>query len=275
MFGNAVLTGMDALVKSLSAGYATSQLVGSRFLAAGLWVALWLAATRGGWPRADRLGAHALRAVTMVVAALCFFYALGRMPLAELFAITLTSPLFIALFGALILRERVRWTLAAAIALGFAGVLIVVGEGLGNGGHAQPLAVAAALLTPIVYAFSIILLRQQTAHEPAAVIVCVQSLFAAVLIAPVAASDFVMPDLGDALRFAAVGFLGAFGYLCFAYALARTAAARFSIIEYTGLIWAALFGYAFFGEVPRVPVWIGAALIISACLLVMRQKQTS
>lgn len=272
MFGNALLTAMDAVVKGMSADFPTSQLVGTRFLAAGLWVGLWLAMTRPGWPRLDRLGAHALRAFIMVTSAMCFFYALGRIPLAELFSITLTSPLFIALFGALFLRERVRWTIAAAIAIGFSGVLVIVGEGLGGGGTAQPLAVAAALLTPVIYAAGIVLLRAQTAHDSPAVIVCIQSLLATLFIAPVIATEFVAPDGAALLRFAVIGLLGASGYLCFTFALSRTAAARFSIVEYTGLLWAALFGYVFFAEVPRLPVWIGATLIISACVLVMRAK---
>ena len=47
---------------------------------------------------------------------------------------------------------------------------------------------------------------------------------------------------------------------------------RFSVIEYTSLIWATLFGYAFFNEIPRPAVWLGAVLIIGACVMVMRDK---
>jgi S-adenosylmethionine uptake transporter len=50
------------------------------------------------------------------------------------------------------------------------------------------------------------------------------------------------------------------------------AAPRFAVLEYTGLLWAAGFGYIFFGEIPTLYVWLGAGLIIVGCVLVMRVR---
>jgi drug/metabolite transporter (DMT)-like permease len=271
--GMALLCAMDAVVKALPPEMPTVQIVCLRFLATAAFMAGWLLAKRPGWPRLDRLGAHAIRAVIMVLSAASFFYALARMPLAELFAICLTSPLFIALLGAVFLRERVRLAIMGAIAMGFAGVLVIVGDGFGGAQTVPVGALIAALLSPVIYGSGIVLLRAQTAHESPEVIVFVQSLLASLMIAPVVAADFLPLDRNLVLSFALVGLFGASGYLCYAYALSLTTAARFSIVEYTGLLWAAFFGYVFFAEVPRLAVWLGAALIIGACLLVLREKK--
>jgi S-adenosylmethionine uptake transporter len=274
IFGMALLCSMDAVVKGMPAGTPTLQIVCLRFLATGALLGIWLAIARPGWPRRATLGIHALRAVTMVLAATTFFYALARIPLAELFVISLTSPLFIALFGALFLREGFRARIALAIAVGFGGVLVVAAGDLGRGGGLaiDPWALGAAILSPITYGASIVLLRVQSTQERPEVIVFTQSLLAGFMTAPIVGFDFVPLDLNLAVRFAAVGLLGASGYICFARALSMTTAGRFSVIEYTSLIWATLFGYAFFNEIPRPAVWLGAVLIIGACVMVMRDK---
>jgi S-adenosylmethionine uptake transporter len=263
---------LDTVVKGLSADFSTIQIVCLRFMMTCVWLGLWLAVRRAGWPSFNRLGVHAVRALTVIAASGSFFYALGRMPFAELFAICLTSPLFMALFGAIFLRERVRLSIAGAIAIGFAGVIVIVGDGFGSAQTTDPTALVAALLSPIVYASNIVILRAQTAHESPDMIVLMQSLCAGLFTLPVAALDFHPLTLDTALLFVLIGLLGASGHLLFAYALSRTSAARFSIVEYTGLLWAAVFGYIFFAEVPKLTVWIGAALIIAACLLVLREK---
>jgi len=272
LLGMALFTAMDAMVKGLTPHFPTFQIVCLRFLFTAIWIGVALLVLRPGWPRRDKVAAHALRAVLMVATAVCFFYALGQVPLAELFALSLTSPLFIALFGALFLRERLSPVLLVAIAIGFCGVLVIMREGFGGIDAIAPLALGAAILAPVTYALGIVLLRSQTAHEPLTVIVFMQSLFVALFTAPVALAEFVWPNADLWLRFFAVGLLGTIGYLCFAYALSRTSAARFSVVEYSGLLWAALLGYVFFAEVPRVGVWLGAGLIVAACLLALRDK---
>lgn len=272
--GTAVLTGMDALVKFLSASFPTFQIVLLRYAMMVLWMLGPIALMRPGWPLRARLPAHAGRAALNVLTAGTFFYALGRLPLAEVFALSFTSPIFIAMFGALLLGERLRWRVVVAIAAGFAGMLVIVAAGAGSsaGGPAEPLAIAAALAAPVTYALGIVLLRAQTAHEPPMVIVFVQGVLVLLFVAPIAAIDLRPPQGTDWLAFALVGLFGAVGHLAFAHALARTTAARFSVAEYTGLLWAALFGYVFFAEVPTLNVWVGAALIVAGCLLVLRQR---
>jgi S-adenosylmethionine uptake transporter len=274
LLGMALLTAMDALIKGLTAHFATFQIVCFRFLASALILAALVGVQRPGWPRRDRLGAHAIRAALMVLTAATFYFAISRLPLAEVFVLTMTSPVIIALLGVLFIGERLRWVGAVAILFGFGGVVVIMADQIATPNFGEALALAAAMLSPVCYAASIVLLRTQTAHEPPLTIVFVQSIFIAAMSAPLAAAfDFHWPDLEMALRFLAVGLLGTAGHLCFAHALSRTTAARFSVVEYTGLVWAALFGYVFFAELPRPAVWAGAVLIVGACIIIMRAKE--
>jgi S-adenosylmethionine uptake transporter len=273
--GMALLTAMDSIVKGLSAEFAVFQMAFLRFGFAALWVGLLVAIRRLGLPRRARMPFHATRAALMAVTASSFFYALGQLPLAQVFALSFTSPIFIAIFGAVFIREPLRWPVLVAIACGFAGMLtIVFGAGpAARAGTADPLAIAAALVAPVTYALSIVLLRAETAHEPPEAIVLVQSALVCLFLAPVAALDFKMPDAAAWAMFALVGLLGASGFLMFAQALVRMSAARFGVIEYTGLLWAALVGYLFFAEVPSLATWAGAAMIVAGCLVATRARR--
>jgi S-adenosylmethionine uptake transporter len=271
--GMVVLTAMDATVKSLSAGYPTSQIVFSRFFLVGLIIGAMALFARESWPSAQRLRVHFGRAVLMLITSSTFFYALGRLPLADVFVLSLTSPIFIALFAALFLKEPVRPAVAVAILAGFAGVLVMTfGEGGRSSASYEPFALFCALVSPVTYALGIVLLRAQTANEPVTVILATQSLMVAALVAPFTTIEAVMPASSDLPAFAAIGVLGSIGHLAFGNGLKRMPAARFAMIEYTGVVWAAMLGYAFFNETPRATAWIGTALIVAGCLIVVRNR---
>lgn len=271
--GMVLLTIMDALVKALSGSFSTPQIVFVRFLLMGLIIGALVIVARQSWPSPARLKVHLGRAVLMLITSTTFFYALGKLPLADVFVLALTSPIFIALFAALFLKERVKPAVAFAIIAGFAGVLVMVfGTGTRGSGAHEPLALACALISPVTYALGIVLLRAQTAQEPVTVILSTQSLMVAAMIAPFAAFTPAAPTSTEITLFLVIGVLGSLGHLCFGNGLKRMPAATFGMIEYTGVVWAALLGYAFFNETPRATAWIGAALIVTGCIVVLRER---
>jgi S-adenosylmethionine uptake transporter len=66
------------------------------------------------------------------------------------------------------------------------------------------------------------------------------------------------------------GLLGACGFILLTTGLRATPASTFAIVDYTSLLWAALFGFVFFTEVPELRFWIGGGLIVAACVVAMR-----
>lgn len=271
--GVALLTAMDSLVKALAPQFGTAQLIWARFAGTALWIGLWVAWLRlHTWPSARGLRSHALRAGFSLASNAFFFFALSRLPLAEVFALALTGPLFVAVLGALILKEALRPTAIAALLCGFAGAIVIIAHGLGGMAAADRLGLASAIAAPVSYAISLVLLRAQTAHEPPPVIVLVQAVMITLVIAPLTAWQWVAPDATQALMLALVGLLGAVGFLLFVHAVARLPAAEASSVEYTGLLWAAAIGWLVFNEEPSPMLWAGAALIVAGGTLLMRAR---
>ena len=135
--GIGLLSLMDATIKGLSDRYGVTEIAFARYLVGTVVMAGVLGALRPGWPSAETWRTNGLRAVLVVATALCFFHGLSVLPLAEALALSFLSPVFIALFAALLLRERVRPPVWAGLVVGFLGVGIVVAGQVGAEGVAR------------------------------------------------------------------------------------------------------------------------------------------
>lgn len=267
----AALSAMDAVVKALASDYGTAQITTMRY-AFGFLFALPLAlpALRHGLT-AQSLRANLLRGVILVATAYCFFDALGRLPLAFAVALVFTSPLWMVVLSRLILGEPITRRAIVAITLGFAGLLIIVVTGTGEdpaGRPVEPLGIVTALLASFGYALSAVLLRRQSAFDPISVLVVTQAFVSCLVIAPFGLAAFRPPDAEAWLMFVAIGMMGTLGHLLLSWGFKRAPANRLGPVDFTTFLWAVLFGYVFFGEVPDPELYLGAALIVAACLIV-------
>lgn len=275
------LSCLDAGIKELGGRFPTLEIVLLRYGAGALWclpVFAWaLVRRRTNPPSRGTLVRSATRALIILATAAMFFEALTRLPLAEAVAIVFTAPLFMALLGRLVLKEPVGKRAATAIATGFLGLLIMASGRLGGGafGEGAALGYLLALGGSLTYSLAMILTRRDSATDGVITLVSVQNLCAAVFAAPLAASVFVMPAAADWALVALIGLLGTAGHLALAWAYANAPAARLAPIEFTGLVWAPLFGFAFFAEVPAPPTIAGALLIVVACLIVARPARAA
>lgn len=270
--GIAVLSVMDAVIKGMSAYYSTFQVASLRFLCGTIVATGVVAVMRPGWPSRETVVANLLRSVAAVVTAVSFFYALGQLPLAETLVLSFLSPMFIALFGTLMLREKVDGRIVAAIAVGFIGTLVVV---LGQTGEASAArswsGVGAALLSAVTYAFSLVLLRQRAQRDKFIHIVFFQNIGPALLVLPFGLLFWQPIDSAHLPWFMTMGVLGVIGHILMATAYAKAEAARLAPLEYTALIWAAAIGYGVFHEVPTWATLGGGILIVTAAALTSRR----
>ena len=124
--GILLLTVMDAIIKSLSGRYSAVEIMYFRNITGLVLGGVLFLTLRPGWPSRGELGHHALRSGVMLCSGLMFFYALGRMPIAELFVYAFTAPIFVALFGAVLLKERLTRPVLGGLALGFSGIVAIV-----------------------------------------------------------------------------------------------------------------------------------------------------
>src|SRR5947207_1969102 len=148
---------IDAGMKVLSSTYPPLQIASLRALASLPLILVWIG-FRGGFRQVLRVrfGLHALRAAIGIVMLAALVYGLRRLPLSEAYAIFFVAPLLITVFAALILGERIGWQRWAAVAIGLAGVLIVLRP---TGAGVATLAGLSVVICAVGYALSAILVR--------------------------------------------------------------------------------------------------------------------
>lgn len=220
----------------------------------------------------------------------CYYLAVAAMPLAEVASITFTMPLFITAMSALILREYVgirRW---GAVIVGFVGVLIM----LSPSGEFNGLAVAFAFMAAITYASQTIITRFLGSHDHALTIAfnaifvfTLASLVISLLmysgIISITSShpslaffgrDWIMPAGLDLILLLVIGLIAAIGFYCLSQAYVVSEASAIAPFEFTYILWAVVFGYLFWSEVPGVTTFIGILVLISSNLYIWyRERQ--
>ena len=268
-----LLTLMDALIKLLSARYPTLQIAFMRYAFGLLGAVAYAAWHPPGWPTREAVVYNSARALIIVVTATTFFFALGRLPLADAIALSFIAPVLTALFGVSLLGERLDWRIGVALAAGFAGMLLIVGGKVGSAGLDRDTAIGAiaVLVSAIGYALNIVVLRHRATRDPLSQIVLFQNLGPALILALPVLWVWTPLTLGDAGLFALLGTLGVTAHTLLAHAFARVEAARLAPVGYVTLVWGVLLGVVIFAEVPGLGTLGGAALIVLGTLLTQRR----
>lgn len=258
---------MDATIKYLTIASPVLLVVLGRYGFGALFSGLvyW----RAGAPRitGEMWRGHMWRAVFIAGAATGFFYALSVLPFAEAVAISFIYPLIIPFIAALLLKERVRGSSLVAALIGFAGVIVAAqGAPSLEESPQHALGVASVLVSAVCFAIAMVLLRQRAQGDGPVIVSLLSSLMPGLLIAAPAIALSGPPHWEDWPIYLFMGALAAGFMYLLARAYAAAEAQQLAPIHYTELVWASLLGYAFFQETPRVEIYLGAALIIAACL---------
>jgi S-adenosylmethionine uptake transporter len=268
-----LLTLMDALIKLLTPRYATLEIAFLRYAFGLIGALIYVAWSRPGWPTREAALHNGLRACLITVTATSFFFALGRLPLADAIALSFISPVLTALMGALILGERLDWRIAGALAAGFAGMVLIVGAGVGAAGYGDDalIGAGAVLVAAVGYALNVIMLRHRATRDPLGQIVLIQNLGPALILAVPGLMVWTAPTPRDLALFALIGAIGVTAHTMLAHAFARIEAARLAPVQYITLVWGVLFGFVFFAEVPAIMTCVGAVLIVLGTLVTRRR----
>jgi len=270
--GIGLLCLMDATAKDLVSRYATLEVAFLRYVAGLVVIAAVVAWQRPGWPSKKLIKANLLRSGVMALLSITFFFALSALPLAETVALSFLSPTFLALFGAWLLRERLNPRIGIALTVGMAGVIVIIGGKLGQSSYG-PMALwgaGAALVSAVLYALSLVMLRARAQQDPIPSMILVLHIGTTLLLLLPAVWVWQNPAPLDSLKFAAAGLFGTGGHLLLANAFARSQAARLAPFEYTALIWAAGLGLVVFGEWPALATALGALFIVASAWIAER-----
>ncbi len=193
------------------------------------------------------------------------FAAFSIMPMAETTVLLFTASLFIPVLGVIFLREHVgpwRW---AAIAAGFAGVVVMASPA----GNVSALGIIVALSASLMHAVLQIVLRYLGKFESPETVtfyfVVIGTLVTALPLPFVA----VTPDVDEIPLFFGVGLTGAAAQWLLSVAFRNAPAAVVTVFNYTGIVWAMLFGWMIWNDWPLPTVLAGAAIVISSNVLMI------
>ena len=271
--GIATFSAMDVLMKGLSIDIGAYNAVLWRTGAGSILSGALYFASRPAMPDRATLRIHAVRSLFVAGMAVSFFWALARLPMAEAIAIAFIAPLATLYMAAIFLGERIGPRSIIASLLGIIGVIIIVAGKLGRGDYAPEAlwAVGAVFGSALLYAYNLILARRQAKMAEPLEIAFFQNGFVALILAIGAPWFLAVPGGDQALPLIGAAFLAVTSLLLLSWAYARAEAQILATTEYTGFLWAMLFGWMFFDEAVTWPTIAGAVLIVVGCLIVARK----
>jgi drug/metabolite transporter (DMT)-like permease len=215
--------------------------------------------------RSPAVGAMLLRSFVILAAWLCYYTAARDLQLAELTTIYFAAPVIVTILSIVILGEKVpigRW---AAVILGFVGVFVACDPtrlGLS-------LPVLLVLMAAVFWAFSIVLIRKIALAERTLVQLVLNNAFFLVIAGVPMIGVWQTPDMDQLLLLIGVGALGGLAQFTLFDGMKRAPASVVAAFEYTSLIWSFILGYLIWSDVPRREVFLGAALIVGAGLIII------
>lgn len=275
----------DAIIKAVSGDYPLTQVVATRCLVSAP-ILLAMIHFEGGIGAiiSPEFRTLAGRAALLLLAYTTYYMAFPALPLADAVALYFTVPLFTIALAAPLLGEAIGWRRISAVLVGFAGVLVMLrpGEGL-----FEPAALLS-LFAAVTYALAMLLARKVGSSASATVMAFYQNgVYLAGALGMAAffhltgiheashkSLDFlvrpwVWPTLKDFLLLASCGVIAAVAMTLITQAYRVAKASVVTSFEYTGMFWAPLWGFLFFGEIPYLTTIAGAALIVVAGLFAL------
>ncbi len=273
--GIALFSAMDAVMKgaSIAAGaysaYVLRCMIGFAMIAP-----VWRL-SGGRWPARNVLKVHLLRGVVTAFMGWTFFVALVKLPLAEAIALSFVAPLVALYLAAILLGEKIERRAIAAAILGLVGVVVIVGGRIGRERMSEDavFGLVAIILSALLYAWNLVLQRQQAlVSMPTEVGTFQNGIVALVLLIGAPVLLVIPQDLRVWIDLTLAAALAVGAALALAWAYARAEAQVLVPIEYTGFLWAALFGWLMFGEEVTSTTVVGAALIVIGCWVSTRRR---
>ncbi|MDR6103824.1 drug/metabolite transporter (DMT)-like permease [Agrobacterium larrymoorei] len=268
LFGMLLFALNDAMGKFLVSTYSLGQVIAVRSIAA--IIILLPIVWKAGLPKlvnVERPGLQVARVFFSTAELFCFYFAVAALPLADVMTYWLAAPIYVAALSPFLLGEKVGWRRWTAIGIGFVGVLIA----LKPSSASLTSAAFFSILGSAAFAF-MMLSGRQLRNTPDTVLAFWQIIGAglagivAILVAP---SGWIPIQSGfDLSLLALLGIVAMTAHVLVNRALKLADAATVAPLQYTLLLWAVVFGWLIFGDVPQLSIVIGAGLIVLSGLYI-------
>ena len=258
----------DAMGKWLMATYSVGQVLLIRSIAALAVLSPFIWCDAAAFATAPRWGLQAIRALLATVEVACFYWAVAYLPLADVMAYYLAGPIFVTAIAGTVLREPVGWRRWSAVIAGFIGVVVCLRPGVA----ALTLPALIALIGSFTFSLTMISTRFLRGTS-GTVLVTTQTVAALAFGAVAAPFAWVTPTASDLMLLGLLGMVAMVAHVCVNQSLVLAPASTVVPYQYTTILWAVLFGYFVFGDVPDAFMLTGAAIIVGAGLFIFLRER--
>lgn len=259
---------MGATIKTVSAHLPNEMVVFFRNFFGLLALLPWL--LRGGVKAlaTQHFGSHLMRSLAGLAAMYCFFYAIAHLHLAAAMLLNFTAPLFTPFIALLWLREKVGRVLWVAIAVGFAGITLILKPGMGLFSPATLIGLASGALA----ALAVVNIRRMAETEPTTRIVFYFSTISVMVSAIPLLWSWQTPEPTLWGLLAVAGIFATSGQLLLTRSYALAPAAFVGPFTYSAVVFAALLGWMLWGEKPDALTLAGTLLVCLAGIMALRRE---
>ena len=266
--GIATYSGMDVAMKGLALQIGAYNAMFWRSLITIVLAGSLYGWRKPAWPLRSVLRLHIWRGFIVSIMAFLFFWGLKYLPVAEAIGLSFIAPLIALYLSAVILHEQINRLSIVASVIGLIGAGVVIGGRLsGDYNFQMGQGILAILCSAVLYAYNLILQRQQALVAAPIEIGFCQNLTVILVFSALAPILAVVPPPAIAPQLFTASILGLFSMLMMSWAYARAPASTLLPVEYTAFAWAALLGWVFFSEAITSTTVLGTAMIVTGCLV--------
>ncbi|MBN9255581.1 MULTISPECIES: DMT family transporter [unclassified Mesorhizobium] len=259
----------DAMGKWLVASFSVGQVLLVRSIGAFIVLGPMIANQgMGKLLHIERPWLQVLRVAMVTLDTGLFYAAVVYLPLADVMSFYMAGPIYVAALSHLLLGEKVGWRRWLAILVGFCGVLVI----LKPSSAAFSLASAFALVGSIAFAFGIILNRRLRGTTDTSLVTW-QTVGSLVVGAVLTIGTWRTPSPLDIGALLLLGVVSCSAHLMITRALKLAPASTLAPLHYTLLLWAVVFGFFFFGDVPETRILVGSAIVVVAGIFIFHRQK--
>jgi drug/metabolite transporter (DMT)-like permease len=216
-------------------------------------------------------GLYLCRGMAHGMAVMLWFYAMARIPIADVTAIGYTTPIFTAVGAIVFFKERIQKRRLLAIVIGFVGTLIILRPGF----QVIEAGALAQLFAAPCFAISFLLAKKLTREQGAGEILAMLSIFCTLALLPGALLQWQTPTFSELAWLLLVAAFATAGHYALTKAFAHAPLTVTQPFAFLQLVWAILFGILLFGETPDIWVVVGAAVIVGAVTYISHREAVS
>lgn len=211
---------------------------------------------------------YALRGVVHGIAVILWFYAMARIPIAEVTALGYTAPIFVTIGAVFFFGERLHVRRIAAVAVGFLGTMVILRPGF----HEISTGQVAQLVAAPLFAASFLLAKRLTDDEDPVMIVIMLSIFCTLTLLPGAVVNWTTPSTSEVLWLGLTAVVATLGHYTMTRAIQAAPLTVTQPISFLQLIWATLLGALMFGERLDPFVLVGGGVVVAAITFISHRE---